>query len=328
MRQSWSKVDADDPEQYLGGSQWTLRGPDGDLTVVDNGESDTDDRAGRIQVNGLTWGDYTLVESSAPGGYLTDPTNRGPYTVDANNLAIGVGDVPNTEAVPGLVLRKIADPVLGSLVSPGQTITYTVTAANTGNVDLTPATVTDDLSDVLDDASYVEGSAAARIGEQTVDSPTVADDTLTWSGGLGVGETVTLTYQVRVDADVVATDRLVNVVVGEGSVPPGVTPPVSNCVPGQTNPECTTNHTPSPPSPTTPPSSPPTTAPSPSTPTTAPTPPSPPSTSVSPSASVPSGEPTSGGPLADPVDRASPSCSSGGGLSAAAAGGLLLRRRS
>ncbi|MCL2737027.1 MAG: hypothetical protein FWD75_10450, partial [Propionibacteriaceae bacterium] len=136
--------------------------------------------------------------------------------------------------VPGLYVVKVSDPVSGSLVRPGAPVTYTVTATNVGTVDLDPVAVTDDLTGVLAHARVVKGSVAASIGGQAVTAPTITGTTLTWSGILPVGKTVTLTYRVEVNADVAPGDRLVNVVVGTGTDPgePNTEVP-STCVTGE-----------------------------------------------------------------------------------------------
>lgn len=137
-------------------------------------------------------------------------------------------------------------------MKPGDAITYTVTAENTGNVDLTPILLTDDLSKVLDDATIIDGTLAASFG----DAPTISGTTLTWSGDLAVGESVTLTYAVKGKADVTADAKLVNVVVGSGSAncdeQGNCTEVPSNCPAGSTSADCTTTHTtdvPAPPKP-------------------------------------------------------------------------------
>ena len=45
-------------------------------------------------------------------------------------------------------------------VAPGGTVTYTITATNSGQTTLTGATFTDPLADVLDDASYNNDASA------------------------------------------------------------------------------------------------------------------------------------------------------------------------
>src|SRR6185437_5600886 len=69
-------------------------------------------------------------------------------------------------------------------VNPGGIITYTVTVKNTGDVAYTaatPASFRDDLTNVLDGATY-NGDAS--------NGATVAGHQLTWSGPLAVGDTV------------------------------------------------------------------------------------------------------------------------------------------
>ena len=82
--------------------------------------------------------------------------------------------------------------------SPGDVVTYTVTVVNTGATAYSAAALTDDLSDVLDDADVVASSVTASAG-----SATIAGAALSWTGPLAVapdaGSTVTIQYQVRVD---------------------------------------------------------------------------------------------------------------------------------
>ncbi|WP_194288496.1 DUF6923 family protein [Ornithinicoccus halotolerans] len=112
---------------------------------------------------------------------------------------------------------------------PGGQVSYTVTVQNVGTADYTaqePAEIEDDLTDVLDDADWA-GEAEATSG--TVDRD---GTTLTWSGPLAVGETVTLTYTVTVDEDVNSAAALVNVVASAGTD--------ANCDSDGGSPECTT----------------------------------------------------------------------------------------
>ncbi|MEI3844517.1 MULTISPECIES: isopeptide-forming domain-containing fimbrial protein [unclassified Microbacterium] len=132
-------------------------------------------------------------------------------------------------AVPGFALDKTADPASGSAVDPGSTITYTVTGANTGESRLDPVTVTDDLSGVLSSADYND-DAVATIGGSSAGEVARDGDVLSWTGALGVGETVTLTYSVTVHADA-AGETIGNSVTGVATPPGGedLTPP-----PGET----------------------------------------------------------------------------------------------
>jgi fimbrial isopeptide formation D2 family protein/LPXTG-motif cell wall-anchored protein/uncharacterized repeat protein (TIGR01451 family) len=77
--------------------------------------------------------------------------------------------------------------------APGDPVSYTVIVTNDGGTDYpaaNPATATDDLSDVLDDATY-NGDVAATSG-----TPAVSGSQLTWSGPLAQGDAVTITYSV------------------------------------------------------------------------------------------------------------------------------------
>lgn len=244
---SWSKVDSEDEGQLLAGSEWELTGPDGTTArIVDNGLNDQDPEPGRLRVTGLEWGSYTLTETRAPREYLLaqDPIS---VVVDIDHLVIEIPAVKNELAQPGLHILKESDPASGSKVKPGQEITYRVTVKNTGNVDLTPALVDDDLSQVLDHATFIEGTAQATIGGSPAAAPEVDAEgaLLHWEDALPVGASATISYRVKVHSDVTDKDRLVNVVTGTGTVPPGITPPPSNCAPGQhENPDCSTTHVP------------------------------------------------------------------------------------
>lgn len=76
----------------------------------------------------------------------------------------------------------------------GDTVWYTVTATNTGGSDYTaadPAVVLDDMTGLLDDASYNGDAGSTRPGALSFTAPQ-----LNWSGALSVGHSVTLTYSV------------------------------------------------------------------------------------------------------------------------------------
>ena len=118
--------------------------------------------------------------------------------VIANALACEPGDpvpcAPETTSNPvaHLVIDKSSNRTVDS--KPGDTITYTVTAHNDGPGDFTagdPASVVDDLTGVLDDATYGNDAAADRGA-----APTYAAPRITWSGALASNDTVTITYTV------------------------------------------------------------------------------------------------------------------------------------
>ncbi|MFC8930429.1 isopeptide-forming domain-containing fimbrial protein [Rhodococcus sp. NPDC057135] len=206
----------------------------GGLTAALNG-------ADKIKVGGTLpaggKGTVTYTVTVKDGGnkvlnnYLVPGTTTPPTTCDpATNLC-------TTHPMPGFTLTKTADPASGSTVQAGDTITYTVTGANTGKTALTPATITDDLSAVLNNAAVVPGSLKATVDGAPVAAPTLSGSTLSWSANLQAGKSVVLTYQVKVNDGVVAGTVLNNKVTGTAKPPTGpeITPPpveTNHSVPG------------------------------------------------------------------------------------------------
>ena len=114
----------------------------------------------------------------------------------------------------------------GATVTPGDVITYRVTATNTSAVPAADAALTDDLSDVLDDAAFVAGSAQLVIADG---SPVVVPDPVganlsTTPFLLPASASAVLTYQVTVGADAWSS-TLRNVVSGAAGEPGQPTPP-------------------------------------------------------------------------------------------------------
>jgi len=106
--------------------------------------------------------------------------------------------------LPKLTIDKVADRF--DLPAAGETITYTITVTNVGPGDYTaaaPATMTDDLSDVIDDATLDEGSLDATEGEVSYDAPT-----LSWEGALASGESAEISYTVTYNGE--GDQQLVN----------------------------------------------------------------------------------------------------------------------
>ncbi|WP_312347904.1 DUF5979 domain-containing protein [Actinomyces sp.] len=93
---------------------------------------------------------------------------------------------------PSWNLRKSSEPPSGSNVAAGSVITYTLIVTNTGQVPVEGALVEDDLSRVLAHAA-IEGDLDVALA--------LEGETLTWSvPDVGVGDTASVSYRVRVDA--------------------------------------------------------------------------------------------------------------------------------
>ncbi|MFE4513423.1 hypothetical protein ACFRMQ_04375, partial [Kitasatospora sp. NPDC056783] len=88
---------------------------------------------------------------------------------------------------------KVSDPKSGSTVQVGDKVTYTVTVNQHGKAEIKGATITDDLSKVLDDATY---NSDVKASSGTAE---VKDGKLTWTGDLPVSGTTTITYSVTVN---------------------------------------------------------------------------------------------------------------------------------
>ncbi|NUU07434.1 Ig-like domain-containing protein [Leifsonia sp. C5G2] len=115
-------------------------------------------------------------------------------------------------------------------VVAGAVVPYEITVTNTGAVDFTaanPASFTDDLSQVTDDAAYNGDAAIDPVGAGTV---TVSGDTLSWSGALPVGDSVTISYTMTVNTPATGDQTLTNVVT--------TTTPGGNCATGAVDPDC------------------------------------------------------------------------------------------
>lgn len=112
---TWSKVDADDADgALLKGSTWTLTGGAVPAnTVITDCEAapcgtgpydDKDPEPGKFKLDQLPFGDYTLIEKTAPVGFEVDSTAHH-FTISDASLDIAFGDFPNRRRnVPGLPL--------------------------------------------------------------------------------------------------------------------------------------------------------------------------------------------------------------------------------
>jgi len=107
----------------------------------------------------------------------------------------GCGGICSTQTLIGVPEYSITKSVDKTVARPGDFVTYTIAITNNGTSPFTashPISITDDLSDVLDDAVFTG----------TINSPngnaSIQGTTLYWNGGALLGETLYITYTVRV----------------------------------------------------------------------------------------------------------------------------------
>ncbi len=130
------------------------------------------------------------------------PDNPANAPAPACNAPVGGADATTGERcaartvlLPKLSVTKTADRT--ELPRKGDKVTYTVTVTNSGPGTYTaakPASATDDLTDVLDAATF-DNNASASVGVVSL-----ASNTLSWSGALASGQSATITYSVTYNA--------------------------------------------------------------------------------------------------------------------------------
>lgn len=124
---------------------------------------------------------------------------------------------------PALTITKSADT---ATTTPGATVHYTVTVANTGQTPYAAAAFTDSLTGVLDDAVY-DNDASATTGTASYTSPN-----LTWTGALNPGASASITYSVTLTNPGTGNKTLTNTLTSASAG--------SNCPTGGTDPRCAT----------------------------------------------------------------------------------------
>lgn len=171
-----------------------------------NGSFDENDASNTVACEGdtasLTW---TVPEDAAQS--VGDDTSflRLRIAADEATSATPTGLATNGEVedhavqiqLPNLSIEKVSD--AGETAAVGDTVNYTVQVTNTGTTDFTdayPASMTDDLANVLDDATWNDDAEVSFSGASSSDAPTLDGTELSWSGPLAAGETATITYSV------------------------------------------------------------------------------------------------------------------------------------
>ncbi len=171
-----------------------------DATFVAGSINTTDGTASFVDPT-LSWNGVLASGEDATITYQVRYTGAGDHQLDNSacvpeDQAVDAATACITVRVPGsgLAQTKSSDPADGTTVGVGDEITYTLTFTNTGPAAATVNT-TDDLSDVLDDAELVNGPTAEN--GLTVNR---TGDVLAITGTVPTGESLTVTYTVRVKA--------------------------------------------------------------------------------------------------------------------------------
>ena len=169
-----------------------------------------------------------LVTGVGPAGHSLE--NTVVSTTPGERLPSGVPNSHCSTSTPvhGLTFTKTASE---QVADPGDVLTYTVVAHNDGAAYTTavPASFTDSLANLAEDASYVQGSATASEGTVSYASSTG----IAWSDPLAVGAVATVTYEVRVNTYDTGPHLLDNAVIS--------TSPGSNCASGSGAAACSTS---------------------------------------------------------------------------------------
>ncbi|MGI9188415.1 MAG: hypothetical protein ACR2J9_13010, partial [Gaiellales bacterium] len=122
---------------------------------------------------------------------------------------------------PNLETRKDVTDVNGGAVEPGDILEYTIETRNTGSDDAVDVVLTDDIPP---NAAYVDGSAEATNGVADEVNGSVrgwlgAGSSASNGGTLAPGQSASVTFRVRVDADASDETRIPNTVNVVGTAP-------------------------------------------------------------------------------------------------------------
>ncbi len=139
-------------------------------------------------------GDKTMtntVTSTSPGSSCEPDRNADTCTTTTSVLT---PQLTLTSSVSGST-----PPTTPPTAGPGEVVTYTTTATNTGQTAYTSTSVAADLTDVLDDAAYAGGATVSVTGGGAENGTlSFSGSTLTWTGALAMGARATITYRVTI----------------------------------------------------------------------------------------------------------------------------------
>ena len=185
-----------------------------------DGEADAPDLA--VGQSATYTATYSLEQADVDAGSVTnqatvsatDPAGTPLEDISGGTKADDIATVTLLGASPGLVVLKTAD-VTGLSVPPvvGDTIAYTITVENTGNVTISAVTLVDTLSDASGSPQALDAASTLASGDD--------GDTL-----LQIDETWSYTAQVTLTQAMIDAGGLSNTVTASGSTPGGV--PISD----------------------------------------------------------------------------------------------------
>ncbi|MCZ9881940.1 beta strand repeat-containing protein [Arthrobacter sp. B2a2-09] len=145
----------------------------------------------------------------------------------------------DTPPASNLVASKSVNPTAGTMVQPGQVLTYTLTFDNTAGTAPAAIGYTDWLGNVLDDTTFVANSitttTTSGIPLVVANNSGAATKTLGITGTVSAGTKSVVTYQVKVNSD----GSLGNASIENYLTPSTIITPPTSCPAGSTT--CTVN---------------------------------------------------------------------------------------
>jgi hypothetical protein len=163
---------------------------------------------------------YTTTLADVNAGAVNNVATASGVDPFGASISSNTSQVSLATVLPPLQMTKSVN---ATVAAPGDVLTYTVTVVNTTNTDnygsgtLPPASFSDSLNQVDQDATLVPGSPTATTGTVTVNGQVIV-----WSGALNAGDTAKITYQVMIDNPDTGPHMLTNSIV---STTPGASCP-------------------------------------------------------------------------------------------------------